>query len=139
MRSGLMAIFVLAIGVFIVSLPLYAHHGNAAFDSGKKLIMKGTVTEWFWANPHCFLQFDVKDDNGQVVHWVAETSNPPDMVNHGWSKASLKTGDQITVTVQPVKNGRPIGRVTEVVLPNGQILDGGFSQVPPSGTKAKGN
>ena len=139
MRSRFMAILALAIGSFIVSLPLYAHHGSAAFDSGKKLTMKGTVTEWFWANPHCFLQFDVKDDAGQVVHWVAETSNPPDMVNHGWSKASLKTGDQITVTVQPVKNGRPIGRVTEVVLPNGRTLDGGFSQAPPGDSKAKGN
>lgn len=99
--------------------------------------MKGTVTEWFWANPHCFLQFDAKDDGGNVVHWVAETSNPPDMINHGWSKGALKVGDQVTVTVIPVKNGKPIGRVVAVVLPNGQTLDGGFGPPPaPAGRNA---
>jgi hypothetical protein len=111
-------------------IPLWAHHGNAAFDSDKRVTMKGTVTEWFWANPHCFLQFDVKDDSGNVTHWVAEASNPPDMINHGWSKNALKVGDQVTVTVIPVKNGKPIGRITAVVLPNGQTLDGGFGAPP---------
>lgn len=113
-------------------LPLWAHHGNAAFDSDKRVTMKGTVTEWFWANPHCFLRFDVKDDSGNVTHWVAEASNPPDMMNHGWSKGALKAGDQVTVTVMPVKNGKPIGRITAVVLPNGQTLDGGFGAPAPA-------
>ena len=63
------------------------------------------------------------------MHWVAETSNPPDMINHGWSKSSLKVGDQVTVTVIPVKNGKPIGRIAAVVLPNGQTLDGGFGAI----------
>ena len=84
--------------------------------------MKGTVTEWFWANPHCFLRYDVKGDNGQVEHWVVETSNPPDMINSGWSKQSLKPGDPVTVTVEPVKNGRPVGHLLQVVLPDGKTL-----------------
>jgi hypothetical protein len=113
-------------------IPLWAHHGNAAFDSDKRVTMKGTVTEWFWANPHCFLRFDVKDDSGNVTHWVAEASNPPDMMNHGWSKSALKAGDQVTVTVMPVKNGKPIGRITAVVLPNEQTLDGGFGAPSPA-------
>ncbi len=45
--------------------------------------MKGTVTEWVWANPHCWLKFDVKDDKGNIVHWVAETNNAPDMMEKG--------------------------------------------------------
>ena len=116
-------------GLLLVAVPVLAHHGNAAFDPSKRVTMKGTVTEWFWANPHCFLQFDVKDESGNVVHWVAETSNPPDMINHGWSKSSLKVGDQVTVTVIPVKNGKPIGRIAAVALPNGQTLDGGFGAI----------
>ena len=123
-RAGI-AIFVLAL-----VMPVWAHHGNAAFDNDKRVTMKGTVTEWFWANPHCFLQVDVKDDSGTVTHWVAEASNPPDMINHGWSKSALKVGDQVTLTVIPVKNGKPIGRITAVVLPNGQTLDGGFGAPP---------
>ena len=111
--------------LLVTAKPLFAHHGNAAFDESRKVTVKATVTEWFWANPHCFLKFDAKDDKGNVVHWVAETSNPPDMINRGWSKLSFKPGDQVTVTVEPVKNGNPIGRVLQVVLPNGQILGTG--------------
>jgi hypothetical protein len=111
-------------------IPMMAHHGSASFDADKKLVLKGTVTEWFWANPHCFLKFDVKDANGQVAHWVTETSNPSDMSNAGWSKQTFKAGDEVTVTVQPVKNGQPIGRILEVTLPSGQTLTTGFGRPP---------
>lgn len=132
-KPRLVQLVVWAFLVLIVVAPAWAHHGNAAFDSDKRVTMKGTVTEWFWANPHCFLQFDAKDDSGNVTHWVVEGSNPPDMINHGWTKAALKVGDQITVTVMPVKNGKPIGRIVAVVLPNGQTLDGGFGAPPTAG------
>ena len=118
-RLSLAALFV---GLLIASAPLFAHHGNAAFDTAKTVTVKATVTEWFWANPHCFLKFDAADDKGNVVHWVAETSNPPDMINRGWSKRSYMPGDKVTVTMMTVKNGQPIGRIRQVVLGNGQIL-----------------
>jgi uncharacterized protein DUF6152 len=112
------------LGFLAVSIPLFAHHGAAAYDTTKKITLKATVTEWFWANPHCFLKFDAKDDKGNVVHWAVEASNPADMVNLGWSKESFKPGDEVTVTFEPVKNGQPIGRVEQVVLASGQILKG---------------
>ena len=127
MKDKFLMVLALAVSVWGASVPLFAHHGTSAFDTEKKVTVKGVVTEWFWANPHCLLKFDAKDDSGKVVHWVAETSNPPDMVHNGWSKRSLKSGDQVTVTLQPVKNGQPIGRVLEVVLPDGQRLGGGFA------------
>jgi hypothetical protein len=114
--------------VLFVSVPLFAHHGNAAFDVGKKVILKGTVTEWVWANPHCWLKFDVKDDSGKAVNWVAETSNAADMVERGWSKQIFKPGDQVSVTLEPVKNGKPVGRVLTVLLPNGTMLGLGYAQ-----------
>jgi hypothetical protein len=121
-KGKFFALSALMFGVLVLSGPLFAHHGNAAFDAGKKVTLKGTVTEWVWANPHCWLKFDVKDGSGNPVHWVAETNNAPDMIERGWSKHSFKPGDEITVTVEPVKNGNPVGRVLEVVLPNGQTL-----------------
>jgi hypothetical protein len=130
MKNRYVRQFAWVLAVVMVTAPLWAHHGNAAFDADKRVTMKATVTDWFWANPHCFLQFDVKDAGGNVVHWVAEGSNPPDMINHGWTKGALKAGDQITVTVIPVKNGKPIGRIAAVVLANGQTLDGGFGAPP---------
>jgi Family of unknown function (DUF6152) len=130
-RYGL--VFAAAVALLVVSGPLAAHHGSAVFDVGKKVTMKGTVTDWFWANPHCFLKFDVKDDSGQVVHWVAETSNPPDMINRGWSKYSFKPGDLVTVTLEPVKNRAPNGRVLQVVLPDGKTLETGAGGTPAPG------
>jgi hypothetical protein len=121
MRNTLITTFAVAVSL-IVPLPVTAHHGNAAFDVGKEITLKGTVTEWFWANPHCILQFDLKDKNGQVEHWITETSNPPDMIATGWTKTSFKSGDQVIVTAQPVKSGKPVGRLLQVVLPNGKTL-----------------
>ena len=112
-----------AVCLLIASVPLFAHHGGAAFDVGKRISKKGTVTEWFCANPHCFLSFDVKEDNGQVVRWIVETQAPPNIVPIGFSKQSFKPGDEVTVTLEPVKNGRPLGRLLQVVLPDGQTLD----------------
>jgi uncharacterized protein DUF6152 len=119
MRNKLIAI---CLGLIAVSIPAVAHHGAAAYDTAKKITVKATITEWFWANPHCFLKFDAKDDKGVVQHWATETSNPADMVNLGWSKDTFKPGDEVTVTFTPVKNGNPVGRVEQVVLANGQTL-----------------
>jgi hypothetical protein len=102
-----------------------AHHGTASFDTDREITLKGTVTEWLWANPHCFLKFDAKDDTGTVRSWVVETSNPPDMTIRGWRRTSFKAGDQVTVTLQPFKNGAPVGRIRKVVLANGETLSTG--------------
>src|SRR5580700_2329747 len=122
MRERLSAGLALAAGLLIMSVPLFAHHGNAAFDTSKKLSLKGTVTEWVWANPHCWLKFDVKNDKGEVTHWLAEETNPPGLINSGWYKDSLKVGDNVTVVLIPTKNGQPMGRVDRVILANGKVL-----------------
>jgi Family of unknown function (DUF6152) len=122
MKGRWLAAVFLVVVVLISAKTLSAHHGNAAFDVGKRTTVKGTVTEWLWANPHCWLKFDAKDDKGEIVHWVAESNNSSDMLEKGWSKRTLNVGDNITVTVEPVKNGKPVGRLLEVVLPNGQTL-----------------
>ena len=122
MRFRVIAIFAMAAGLLIVSVPLLAHHGAASFDTTKKLTVKGTVVEWFWANPHCFLRFDVKDENGQTVQWVVETQSGPNILPLGYTKQTFKPGDEVTVTLTPVRNGRPLGRLLSVVLPNGKKL-----------------
>ena len=111
-----------ALGLLLISAPLLAHHGAAALDTGKEITLKGTVTGWIWSNPHCFLQFDAKDDSGEVRNWAVETQNPTAMTQRGWARTSFKAGDEVTVTVEPVKNGQPIGRLLTALLPNGQKL-----------------
>ena len=122
MRHRTIAIFALAAGLLLVSVPLFAHHGAASFDTTKKVTVKGTVVEWFWANPHCFLRFNAKDENGQTVQWVVETQSGPNIVPLGYTKQTFKPGDEVTVTLTPVRNGKPLGRLLTVVLPNGKTL-----------------
>jgi len=122
MKNKVRGIFLATIGLLILSVPALAHHGAAAFDTDHPITMKATVTTWFWANPHCFVKFDYKNEKGELQHWVVETSNPPDMMNKGWSDHTLKEGMEITVTVSPSRNGRTVGRLITVVLPDGQTL-----------------
>jgi hypothetical protein len=110
------------VSVLVVPAPLVAHHGTASFDTSKDVTLKGTVTEWIWANPHCFLKFDAMDDTGAVRNWAVEVSNPTDMTKRGWARLSFKIGDTVTVILQPVKNGAPIGRLKTVTLPDGSTL-----------------
>jgi Family of unknown function (DUF6152) len=102
--------------------PAVAHHGAATFDTGKEITLKGVVTEWIWANPHCFLKFDAKDDTGAARNWAVETQNPVSMTARGWSRGAFKVGDEVTVKLEPVKNGAPVGRILSVLLPSGQTL-----------------
>ena len=122
MRVKLLGIIVSAVGLFVAPGPAGAHHGAATFDTGKEITLKGVVTEWIWANPHCFLKFDAKDDTGAMRNWAVETQNPVSMTARGWSRGAFKVGDEVTVKLEPVKNGAPVGRILTVLLPNGQTL-----------------
>lgn len=124
LKDNFLVILVLGMGSVIFSSPVRAHHGFAAYDMEKRVTLKGTIADWIWSNPHCLVELDATDNNGQVVRWVLETENPSSMIRSGWNKDSLKTGDQVTVTVVPTKDGRPVGRIAQVVLPNGQKLRG---------------
>jgi hypothetical protein len=118
---------VLALGICgsTLSLPLLAHHGNAAYDYTATKTVKGTVTEWTWANPHCFLWLDSKDEKGDTTHWVLEASSPVDMRRAGWTATTFKSGDELTVDIMPTKNGAAVGRIRRVVLPDGKVLVAG--------------
>lgn len=115
-------VFIATIAILTASAAAIAHHGAATFDTGKELTMQGTVTEWVWSNPHCFLKFDVQEKDGTVRNWTVETSNPPDMVNRGWSRRSFKGGEKVTVVVEPVKSGNPVGRLLTVTFADGKVL-----------------
>jgi hypothetical protein len=124
MGKATVRLVALAISVLSVSATLGAHHSMAMFeeDPAKRLMLKGTVLQWVWANPHCLLELTVKGDKGEAVRWVVETSNPLDMINRGWTKTSLKPGDAVVATVRPIKTGKPLGIIVQVQLADGRIL-----------------
>jgi len=118
----------------LMSAPLLAHHGSAAFENGKTVTLKGTVKSWTYMNPHCLLTFDVKGDDGKVVQWIVETQAPGIMYPAGYRKDSFKAGDEVTVEANPVKNGLPIGRIVHVLTASGWTLGGiNDTAIPPKG------
>ena len=130
MRRRLAIVFAVVTGLSI-HVTLVAHHGSAAFDTGKKVMVKGIVKEWVYSNPHCLLRLEVTGEDGQVVQWIAEGQAPNVIFPGGYRKDSFKAGDQVTLTLEPVKNGRPMGRILQAVLADGKILGAANSAAAP--------
>ncbi len=100
-----------------------AHHGAAGlYDMTKAVMMKGTITKFEWTNPHNQIHFDVKDDKGAVVNWIVATEPPQVMLERGWTRRSLKEGDQVTVYAFIASNGASVGNLQRIVLPDGKEL-----------------
>jgi hypothetical protein len=114
----------------LLSAPLWAHHGTSNYvTTGQTITLSGTVTEFVWANPHVYVLFDVKDDKGGVVHWAGEMNSPGVLKSAGWSKNTLKAGDQVTLTLRPNKAGTPVGLLSRAnMLVNGKPLQIGPEQ-----------
>jgi hypothetical protein len=101
----------------------FAHHGTAAYANKLTELKPATVTKFLWSNPHSLVYFDVKDEKGNFMHWVAETGSPEAMTPLGWCKTCLRPGDVISVYVWPAKSGNPVGRLHHIVLADGTILN----------------
>src|ERR1700722_722052 len=108
MINRLGMILLAMITLLAVSAPAFAHHGGAVYDTDKSVIVKGTVTQYIWANPHGFVKIDVKDPSGDPVDWIVEAQNPVSMMQIGWSKNTFKPGDEVEIDAMPAKNGNPV-------------------------------
>ena len=108
---------------------LFAHHGNTAYDETARVRIKGTVTEFIWTNPHTQIYLDVTGASGKVVKWGVETNSPGILTRAGWTRHSLKAGDQISIILCPAKNGQPVAYAgsgdpgTKVIFADGRELD----------------
>jgi hypothetical protein len=75
-----------------------------------------------WANPHCQIYLDAKDDKGRVVNWAVELNNPGNLIRLGWTHTALKTGDEVSLEFHPGKDGKPVGICADVLFPDGRKL-----------------
>ncbi len=121
MKTALVTI-ALALGLSAISTPLLAHHGASGYDNSKMTVLKATITEFVWMNPHSQVKFDTTDDKGVVTHWNIEAPPPTMLTERGWNKASLKAGWVVTMHLNAAQNGTPVGIMRKAVLPNGQDL-----------------
>jgi Family of unknown function (DUF6152) len=116
---------VVAAAAMLMASSASAHHSHAMFDTDKQVTLVGTVKEFQWNNPHCWIQLlvpDPKDANAAPVEWGVEMGAPIQLIRHGWKPDSLKPGDKITVVVNPLRDGRPGGQIVSAIGPDGKPL-----------------
>lgn len=108
-----------------------AHHSTAEFDYDKVLTISGSVKENRWTNPHCYVYVSVVNDKGAEDIWQLEYGTPTVNSRMGWKKSSLQSGDKVAVTFSPVRDGRLVGTLRTVTLPDGQMLRGVADMIKP--------
>ena len=111
------------------ALPAAAHHSTAIYDSENPVELAGTVVEWQFVNPHCLIILEVVDAAGAKKVWSLEGGNTAGLFRRGWTPDTLKPGDDIVVTVRPLRSGSPGGNYS-----NPRWADGTPIEPKPGGT-----
>ena len=110
-----------------------AHHSFAMFDQSKKIVLKGSVKEYQWTNPHVWIQIMAPDSTGATVEWSVEAQSLNNLKRLGWSRKSFAAGDVVEITINPIKSGERGGSFVRAILANGTTLEG---REAPVGTAA---
>jgi hypothetical protein len=111
-----------ALALCLPALPAQAHHSMAMFDQTKTVVLNGTVKQFQWTNPHCYIQLTVKDASGAEKEWALEMGAPMYLYAKGWRPSSLKAGTPIKVTINPLRNGEPGGIVLTASTADGKQI-----------------
>ena len=131
MRPDTCAALIAMCGVLSVSTTAAAHHSFAAeFDAQKPVTLKGTVVKWEMINPHGWITIDVVGPDGKTTEWMVETSNPNGLMRLGWTKRSLKPGDQIAVEAYQAKDGSNTANAARITLADGSKVFTGSAGTP---------
>lgn len=111
-----------AAGALAVSAPAWAHHSGAMFDRARTQVITGKVSEFSWTNPHASFKVAVTDAAGRPEVWAIEMNSPNNLMREGWKRTSLKPGDTVTVTVNPLRDGSPGGLYVGIRFADGHSL-----------------
>jgi hypothetical protein len=82
-----------------------AHHSFTIFDTQHPLELTGTVQEFRFSSPHAVIVLEVKGVDGKTAIWNLEGTSPSILMRDGWSSHSLKAGDEVMVTIDPLRSG----------------------------------
>jgi hypothetical protein len=115
--------------VAVAAQPLLAHHSFAMFDTAKRVTMSGTVTSFEWTNPHAYIELDVPDEKGVIKHWSVELGSTSILMQAGWKFTDVKSGDKITVVLNPLRSGEAGGLLVTVTVRDGRVLGNGPGRV----------
>jgi Family of unknown function (DUF6152) len=114
--------FGLAFALLIAGGQVSAHHGSSNYDMSKSVSVKGTVTQFAFINPHSAIHLEAKDDKGNVEQWLIEADSPNNLARAGWSRDSIKPGDQVTIIGNRLKDGSKVMRLQKVIFSDGREL-----------------
>ena len=123
---------VAAVAALAVTGAAFAHHSFAMFDRDKEVVLTGSVHEFQWTNPHAFIELDVPNAKGEPERWSVELNSPNNLTRQGWKSTYLKSGDKVTVTLNPLRDGKHGGLFVAIVLADGKVIkDPTNRQRPP--------
>ena len=120
------ALAILAAGaVLSAAIPVLAHHSFAMFDQRQVMTLEGTVTEFQWTNPHAFIEISVPARGG-TQEWSIELNSPNNLKRQGWSRTALRSGERISLRMNPLRNGHHGGLFLDLEKADGTVLDSGL-------------
>ena len=122
----------LIVSILLTANVVLAHHSAAGIDREKSVVLTGTVKQFGWTNPHSWMEVDVPDQKGGTVTWKVEMTSPAYLVRAGWKSTTVKPGDEVKVTVRPLRDGSPGGRFVSVLLADGRTLTERAVATPPA-------
>src|SRR5258708_2570709 len=123
MKNMRLATLIGAMGLLLFCGPVLAHHGRSNYDMTGTVTVKGVVTEFQWVNPHALILVDVTGEDGKVEKWVGETNSPNTLSRQGWSRNTVKVGDQVTLVGRRVKGGGYYINFSKIVFADGKELN----------------
>jgi hypothetical protein len=121
-RWGILAV---CVGILALATVAFAHHGTANYDTSTKITVKGVVTDFQFVNPHVQIYWDAKDDSGATQKWQGELTSPNHLERAGWTKSTLKPGDEVSINGYGTKSGSHEIWIQKVTLANGEDLPTG--------------
>jgi hypothetical protein len=113
--------FLVVPALLAIAVPGSAHHSPVMFDTGKTIELSGNVRQFQWTNPHCYIQLMVEKD-GRQVEWNLEMGAPIYLANRGWRPSTLKVGQRIKITANPLRSGANGGLVLAAVSADGKAI-----------------
>ena len=110
-------------GAALLAAPAFAHHSAVMFDDQKEVTVSGTVKEFQYTNPHSWLLVDVTNDDGTITTWGFEAEGPSTLTRAGIRKSDFAPGTKITITGNPMRDGRPAAAWIKATRGDGKEFD----------------
>jgi len=110
------------IALLLTASSALAHHSFAMFDQSQTVTLQGAVTDFRWTNPHVFIELSVKNESGAEEQWSIEMTSPEHLSRAGWRPSTLKSGDEVTLSIHPMRDGVRGGQYLSGTGPSGPLL-----------------